>query len=282
MAPKPNPQDKHIPVDTQPPTSADELKNALALQNKKYAQLQEYAVTITKKFEDEKESMAKTIQMLEREIRKKVREIEGLRWLVIHNGGADDIDAAANLARASLITLDDGDRSDAARAVDPTRGEALSKSTRSPTTNASVADAEPGIAGSSLRSARGLCLDYLDQPSPSGASLEPPSPEFGTAASASSSRSSLSLPVLTPSTTSSLSAIPELPSGKVDISRVERQKAKEERRASRALRRISSSSVSSTISGVLMAHPPLPIDHTLDSPPSMENVLEKLRPFRNT
>ncbi|KAG0699168.1 hypothetical protein DFH29DRAFT_62016 [Suillus ampliporus] len=261
MAPKTNPQDNNVPADIQPLASVDELRNSLALQNKKYSQLQEYAVSITKKFEDEKASMAKTVQMLEREIRKKVREIEGLRWLVIHNGGADDIDAAANLARASLITLDDGDQFDTARSMD-------------------LRDA--GIVSPSLRSRRGLGLDYLDQPGPSGASLEPPSPEFGTTASASSSRSSLSLPVLTPSTTSSLSAIPEQPLGKGEISRVERQKVKEERRASRALRRISSSSMSSAGSGALMAPPPLPSDHTFDSHPSMENVLEKLRPFRNT
>lgn len=256
MAPRTNPQDKDTPADTQLPASEDDLRNSLALQNKKYAQLQEYAVTITKKFEDEKASMAKTIQMLEREIRKKVREIEGLRWLVIHNGGADDIDAAASLARASLVTLDDGDRFDA------TRGEAPSQ-----TTNASAV------------SRRGLGLDYLDQASPSVASLEPPLPEFSIAASASSSRSSLSLPMLTPSTTSSLSAIPEQQG---EISRAERQKAKEERRASRALRRISSSSMSSGTSGALMAPLPLPADHTFDSQSSMENVLEKLRPFRNT
>ncbi|KAG1886747.1 hypothetical protein F4604DRAFT_1285081 [Suillus subluteus] len=245
MAPRTNAQDKHTSADTQQPASDDDLRNALALQNRKYAQLQEYAVTITKKFEDEKGSMTKTIQMLEREIRKKVREIEGLRWLVIHNGGAADIDAAANLARASLITLDDGDRSDAP-----------SQSTR-----------------------RGLGLDYLDQPNSSGASLEPPLPEFGIATSASSSRSSLSLPMLTPSTTSSLSAIPEQQG---EISRAGRRKAKEERRASRVLRRISSSSLSSATSGAFMAYPPLPTDHTFDSQPSMENVLEKLRPFRNT
>jgi hypothetical protein len=254
MAPRTNAQDKDTPADTQPPASEDDLRNALGLQNRKYAQLQEYAVTITKKFEDEKASMAKTIQMLEREIRKKVREIEGLRWLVIHNGGADDIDAAANLARASLVTLDDGDRSDATQAMDPR------------TTNASAA------------SRRGLGLDYLDQASPSMASLEPPLPEFGITASASSSRSSLSLPMLTPSTTSSLSAIPEQQG---EISRAERQKAKEERRASRALRRISSSSMSSVTSGALMAHLPLPADRTFDPQSNMENVLEKLRPFRN-
>lgn len=260
MAPKTNLQDKDTPTGTQPPASEDDLRNALALQNRKYTQLQEYAVTITKKFEDEKASMAKTIQMLEREIRKKVREIEGLRWLVIHNGGADDIDAAATLARASLVTLDDGDRFDATRAMDPTR------------------EVPQGTTNASTASRRGLGLDYLDQGSPSVASLEPPLPEFGIAASASSSRSSLSLPVLTPSTTSSLSAIPEQQG---EISRAERQKAKEERRASRALRRISSSSISSVTSGALMAHLPLPTDHTFDSQSSMENVLEKLRPFGN-
>lgn len=262
MTPRTNPQDKHVLADTQSPASEDDLKNALALQNRKYAQLQEYAVTITKKFEDEKASMTKTIQMLEREIRKKVREIEGLRWLVIHNGGAEDIDAAANLARASLVTLD-GDRFDAVRAMDPTRSGASSQSIRSPTTNASVG------------CRRGLGFDYLDQPNPSGASLEPPLPEFSIAASASSSCSSLSLPMLTP-TTSSLSVIPEQHG---EISRAERQKAKEERRASRVIRRISSSSMSSAMSGAVVTHPPLPTEHTFNSQSSMDNALEKLPPF---
>lgn len=266
MAPRPSPQNKQAPADPQLLASEDDLRNALALQNRKYAQLQEYAVTITKKFEDEKASMSKTIQMLEREIRKKVREIEGLRWLVIHNGGADDIDAAESLARASLITLDDGNASDAAWVMDSTRGEAPSQSARPSTTKVSVG------------SRRGLGLDYLDQSSPSGASLEPSFPELGIVASASSSHSSLCLPMLASSTTSSLSAIPEQQG---ETSRVERQQTKEERRASRALRRISSSSMSSVTSGALMAHP-LPIDHTLDPQSSMENVLEKLRPFRNT
>ncbi|KAG1740519.1 uncharacterized protein EDB91DRAFT_354037 [Suillus paluster] len=278
MAPKTNPEDKHVSVDVQTLASVDELRNALALQNRKYAQLQEYAVSITKKFEDEKGSMAKTIQMLEREIRKKVREIEGLRWLVIHNGGADDIDAAANLARASLITLDDGDQLDNAQAMDSMRGEAPSQSAQSPSAVRSV-EHDVGIVTPLLQSRRGLGFDYLDQPSPSGASLEPPSPDFGITASASSSHSSLSLPVLTPSTTSSLSAIPEQPPG--EINRAERQKAKEDRRASRALRRMSSSSMSSAASGALMVPPPLPTDHTFDSHHSMENVLDKLRPFRN-
>jgi hypothetical protein len=224
--------------------------------------------------------MAKTIQMLEREIRKKVREIEGLRWLVIHNGGADDIDAAANLARASLVTLDDGDRVDSVRVMGATHGQA---SSQSPMANTLVASAEcdTGSVSLSLRSRRGLGLDSFDHLGPSAASLEPPSPEYGTL-SVSSSRSSLSLPVLSPSTPSSLSAIPEQPIGKGEISRAERQKAKEERRATRALRGISSSSMSSAASGALIAVPPLPSDTTFDPQHSMDNVLEKLRPFRNT
>ncbi|KAG2361089.1 hypothetical protein BDR07DRAFT_1410819 [Suillus spraguei] len=232
MAPRTNPQDKHVLADTQSPASEDDLKNALALQNRKYAQLQEYA------------------------------RDRGLRWLVIHNGGAEDIDAAANLARASLVTLD-GDRFDAVRAMDATRSGASSQSIRSPTTNSSVG------------CRRGLGLDYLDQPSSSGASLEPPLPEFSIAGSASSSCSSLSLPMLTP-TTSSLSVIPEQHG---EISRAERQKAKEERRTSRVIRRISSSSMSSGMSGAVVTHPPLPTDHTFDSQSSMENALEKLPPF---
>ncbi|OAX37343.1 hypothetical protein K503DRAFT_866949 [Rhizopogon vinicolor AM-OR11-026] len=281
MAPKTTTQDKNATADTPPLASVDELRNALALQSRKYAQLQEYAVSITKKFEGEKASMTKTIQMLEREVRKKVREIEGLRWLVIHNGGADDIDAAANLARASLVTLDDGDRVDSLRAMDATHGQAWSQSS---TTNVSVASVErdAGSVALSLRCRRGLGLDSLDHPGPSAASLEPPSPEYGITISTSSSHSSLSLPVLTPLTPSSLSAIPEQPLGKGEISRAERLKAKEERRATRALRRISSSSMSSAASGALIAPPPLPNDLTFDPQHSMDNVLEKLRPFGNT
>ncbi|KAJ8590077.1 hypothetical protein M405DRAFT_182584 [Rhizopogon salebrosus TDB-379] len=273
MAPKSTPQDKNTTAEIPPLASVDELRSALALQNRKYGQLQEYAVTITKKFEDEKESMAKTIQMLEREVRKKVREIEGLRWLVIHNGGADDIDAAANLARASLVTLDDGDRVNLLRPVEATHGD----SSRSPAANVSVTSTvrDTGSVGLSLRSRRRSGIDSLDHPGPPATSLEPPSPEFG----ASSSRSSLS--VLTPSAPSSLSAIPEQPLGTGEISRAQRQKAKEERRASRALHRISSSSMSSGTSGALIAPPP-PNDVTFDPQRSMDNVLEKLRPFRNT
>lgn len=220
--------------------------------------------------------MAKTIQMLEREVRKKVREIEGLRWLVIHNGGADDIDAAANLARASLVTLDDGDRVDSFRAMDTARGQVSSQSTTNP--SGASAERDAGSVALSLRSHRGLGPDSLDYPGPPSASLGLPSPEFGTT-SASSSPSSLSLPILTPSTPLSLSVIPEQPLCKGEISRAERQKAKEERRAARALDRISSSSVSSAACGAPIA---LLDDPTFDPQHSMDNVLKKLRPFRNT
>jgi len=270
MSPKPTAQDNSMNADIMPSASADELRNALALQSRKYSQLQEYAVTITKKFEDEKTSMEKTIQMLEREIRKKVREIEGLRWLVIHNGGADDIDAAANLARASLVTLDDGDRVESFRAMDTTPSHALSQSaTTNPLTSA-LAGRDAGSVAPPLRCHRTPGPDLPDHPGSSAGSLDPHSPEFGL--SASSSSSSLSSPVLTPLTPSSLSVILEQPPGKGEISRAERQKAKEERRVTRALRCVSSSSV---------PPPPLPNEPTFDPQHSTDNVLEKLRPFRN-
>jgi hypothetical protein len=160
------------------------------------------------------------------------------------------------------------------RPVDGVHAEA---SSRSPTANVSVTSTErdTGSVGLSLRSRRRSGIDSFDHPGPPATSLEPPSPEFGT----SSSRSSLS--ALTPSAPSSLSAIPEQPLGAGDISRAQRQKAKEERRASRALHRISSSSMSSGKSGALIAPPP-PNDVTFDPQRSMDNVLEKLRPFRNT
>ncbi|KIJ64748.1 hypothetical protein HYDPIDRAFT_28112 [Hydnomerulius pinastri MD-312] len=267
-------QDGKANTGVMPDASPDDLRDALTLQRKKYAQLQEYVVTITKRYEDDRVALTKTIEKLERDIRKKTKEIEGLRWLVIHNGGVGDIDAAANLARSSLSTQDDGH--EAARLSSPS---SLKRSKTLPQGLLSKEGPYDGFSSSQfMPGQKGLGINILHTRE-SSSTLEIPSSDYTVTSSATSSQSSLSLPALTPSTTTSLSAIPEQPS---DIPRGERQNTKEERRATRALRRISASSISTLSSGINLAtHPPSP-DHSFDPKQSMDEVLERLRPFGNT
>ncbi|KAL4071744.1 hypothetical protein J3A83DRAFT_2898319 [Scleroderma citrinum] len=229
-----------------PDASPEELREALSLQRKKYAQLQEYIITITKRYEDDRVGLTKTVEKLERDIRKKTREIEGLRWLVIHHGAVEDIDAAASLARSSLSTHDESDRPDTDREssstprryLPPLASHGSAQSSSGPTTGVQT----------------GLRV-YSNHTRQSSATLEVvPSLEN---VSAASSQTSLTLTTLQASV-KSLSAIPERPpqdSPQYDISRAERQQAKEERRAARALRRVSGSSGSSLSSGAnLLMH----------------------------
>ncbi|KIJ16480.1 hypothetical protein PAXINDRAFT_168584 [Paxillus involutus ATCC 200175] len=279
--PKPNPSAPHISGKASaiimPDATADELRDALVLQRKKYSQLQEYVVTVTKRYEDDRTASTKTIEKLERDIRKKTREIEGLRWLVIHNGAVGDIDAAANLARSSLSTQDDGDGPEGGRL---SSSSSLKRSRTLPQAPVPKDRPHAGLSSShSMPGQQGLGIHFVHTKQPSSG-LGVPS-ETATS-SAASSQTSLSLMTFTSSATSALSAIPEQPS---NISRAERQKAKEERRATRALRRISASSISTLSSGSnLTSHLSTP-DHSFDPNSSvnqsMDEVLEKLRPFGN-
>lgn len=218
-----------------PDASPEELREALVLQRKKYTQLQEYIITITKRYEDDRVTLAKTIGKLERDIRKKTREIEGLRWLVIHHGAVEDIDAAANLARSSLSTQDESDRP----ATDLESSPSIPRRSKPPP---SIESSPSGIrAGHSAQTGLNTNLKHTRQ---SSSTLDVPSSETPSAAS---SQTSLSLAPQAPS--KPLSAIPERSSRRCDISRADRQRAKEERRAVRATRRISGSSVSSFASG---------------------------------
>ena len=225
-----------------PDASPEELREALNLQRKKYAQLQEYIITITKRYEDDRVALTKTVEKLEHDIRKKTREIEGLRWLVIHHGAVEDIDAAANLARSSL-TLDESDIPDTDRESSSgasRRGRPL-----------------PANQGSDLTTAgqRGLgAHSNHTRQSSLTTDVVPTLENF----SAASSQTSLTLGSH-PAPAKSLSAIPERPSlpgsPEYNISRAERQQAKEDRRATRALRSVSGSSGSSFSSGAnLLMH----------------------------
>jgi len=242
-------------------TSPEELREALVLQRKKYAQLQEYIITITKRYEDDRMALTKTVEKLERDIRKKTREIEGLRWLVIHHGAVEDIDAAASLARSSL-TQDEGNRPDTNRESSPAtsrRGRAFASQAPALTTGVQTG---LGVYSSHTRQSSSTMEVY-----PSLENL-----------SAASSQTSLATH---PAPAKPLSAIPERPSlpgsPQYDISRAERQQAKEERRGTRALRRVSGSSGSSFSSGAnLLMHA------STDGPKeSMNDVIEKLRPSGN-
>ncbi|KAH7883082.1 hypothetical protein F5I97DRAFT_176458 [Phlebopus sp. FC_14] len=264
-APQISSQDVKADTGLMPDASADQIREALALQRRKYAQLQEYIVTITKRYKDDRVALTKTIEKLERDIRKKTREIEGLRWLVVHNGGVGDIDAAAHLARSSLSMQDD----DLERAR-----PSPSSVKRSQTLTESLASSS-GAQSVSGRKGLGINFHHDRQ---SSSTLEIPSDY--TVSSATSSQSSLSLQAVTLPTTS-LSAIPEQPFITADISRADRQRAKEERRAARALRRISASSVSALSSGTEVTTELSTPDQSFGPKQGMDEVLEKLRPFAN-
>lgn len=247
-----------------PDASPEELREALVLQRKKYTQLQEYIITITKRYEDDRVTLTKTIGKLERDIRKKTREIEGLRWLVIHHGAVEDIDAAANLARSSLSTQDESDRP-------PTDLESSPSVSRRSQPPPSVESSPSGIrAGRSTQTGLNANLKHTRQ---SSSTLDVPSSETPSAAS---SQTSLSLVSQAPS--KPLSAIPERSSLRCDISRAERQRAKDERRAVRTTRRISGSSVSSFASGANL----LMYNSVTESPSNHKSNAENVgtpRPF---
>ncbi|KAF9232629.1 hypothetical protein BU15DRAFT_67287 [Melanogaster broomeanus] len=186
---------KSVPVKAtiMPDATADELREALVLQRKKHALLQQYVVTVTKRYEDDRTAMAKTVEKLERDIRKKTREIEGLRWLVIHNGAAGDIDAAASLARSSLSLQDDGDVPDGGQASSPSSRDA-------PAPNHGLRDGPSSLGQQDL----GIHFPHTRQSSSSAEVLSDV-----VANSATSSQTSLSFLSLAASSSSPLSAIPE-------------------------------------------------------------------------
>ncbi|KAH7918837.1 hypothetical protein BV22DRAFT_1134295 [Leucogyrophana mollusca] len=239
--------------------SSSEPRDALTIA---YDHLWDYVQTITKKSEEEKADMSKTIETLQREAHKRTREIEGLRWLVIHNGAVGDIDAAVSLARSS----EDGSARD-----DHPRSHSLDTACApSPSGSRTLPENTPGRQNH----ASGLLPDYSSEPrspaelgfnflhtSTSTSTLELSNADYSITNSATSSRSLSLLPGRACSTTSSLSAIPEqLLTGPVVVTRAERQRMKEER---------------------AKAHAPLDDDKSVD-PQSMDDVLEKLHPFGST
>lgn len=232
-----------------PDASPEELREALSLQRKKYTQLQEYIITITKRYEDDRVALTKTIEKLERDIRKKTKEIEGLRWLVIHNGAVEDIDAAANLARSSLSAQDEGNAIDA--------DQSSSSVTTKPPKLEPDGSLECPPNGPSIQVQRGLGID-LGHARKSSATLEVPAQPQPTAGNM-------------------LSAIPERSSLQHDITRADRQKAKDERRGTRSPRRISISSSSSLSSGANQLMQSSSVDPSLNPKLNTEDSMEKLQ-----
>ena len=239
--------------------TVDELRDALSQQRRKNAQLQEYIVTITKRYEDDRMVMTKNIEKLERNVRKKMREIEGLRWLVIHNGAVSDIDAAANLARSSFSTQD-GDAPDGVRGPCSLSSTPVASHHNAPPFHQSI----PGhkAAGGTMGAATSTAEFRSD------------------ALSSVASFSTTSLSETGSMSTTSLSVIPERIDG---ISRAERQRLKEERLASKALRRISavSSLALGTDALTRSSSADSPVNPNFDPKQGMDEVLEKLHPFRH-
>ncbi|KAH9947830.1 hypothetical protein B0H21DRAFT_821511 [Amylocystis lapponica] len=66
------------------PASVEQLRDALNAQSAKYARLSAYLLTLTERHAVEKSELARRIEALEREARKREREVTGLRWLVMN------------------------------------------------------------------------------------------------------------------------------------------------------------------------------------------------------
>ncbi|GBE83437.1 hypothetical protein BKA93DRAFT_357079 [Sparassis latifolia] len=64
----------------------EQLRDALNAQSAKFARLSAYLLTVTEKHAAEKSELTRRIEVLEREARKREREITGLRWLVMNAG----------------------------------------------------------------------------------------------------------------------------------------------------------------------------------------------------
>ncbi|OBZ76672.1 hypothetical protein A0H81_03246 [Grifola frondosa] len=75
--------------------SAEQLRDALNAQSAKYTRLSSYLLTLTERHAVEKNELVRRIEVLEREARKREREIKGLRWIVANAGQST---AAARLS----------------------------------------------------------------------------------------------------------------------------------------------------------------------------------------
>ncbi|KZT04966.1 uncharacterized protein LAESUDRAFT_813837 [Laetiporus sulphureus 93-53] len=97
----------------------EQLRDALNAQSAKYKRLSSYLLTLTERHAAEKNELMRRIEVLEKEARKREREITGLRWLVMNAG-----------QRNSAMSAASGSGGDAARPRTAIRARSSSKSSQ--------------------------------------------------------------------------------------------------------------------------------------------------------
>ena len=298
------PQDKH----SQDPDDPESLREALRLQRARFDDLAAYLLTITEKHAVEKVILMKKIDTLEREARKTGRELKGLRYLVMNGTGSGVFNGTSTLPSGSSSRATtpihfqgsedgtDGPLSTGAIST-PADGKSTKRGHRTPDSLSPDVSRPTSLTVPPADGKFGWVPDFPGSDAYMLSNIERRSSASSFSSiitSPASSTSSLPLPNLTASST--LSAIPEArtpspechrdPEVAAAILAAERQREKEERRASRALRRLSSSSSASSTSAASSAYAanlkrgrPPSIAQVLGVSSSMEDVLEKLRPF---
>jgi hypothetical protein len=291
------------PVNTDPDdfenASPEQLRQALKNQRARFDDLAACFMGITEKHAAEKAILMKKIDTLEKDARKTGRELKGLRYLVMHGTGSGVVTGLPSLSASRPPGFDGPDsfQSNSAAhrsAFDLKRGYHHKQDNIIPDiplhpTSLTV----PAVSGK-LSDFSGSNMPYL----PGTDKRSSVSSHSSSATSSTSSGLGATTCALTLS--SALSVIPEARTPTPESGRnrsrdsqvmtaADKQREKDERRASRALRRLSSSSTTSSTSSASVAYPtnikrgrPPSIAQVLGESPSMEDMLERLRPFGAT
>ena len=303
---------KNINPDT---ASMEELKQALESRTQQYEDLASHLLKVTATHVAEKNSLEKKISALEKDLARKDKEIKGLTWLLVNNrislGGAD-VESALNSAQLAYRPSPDstvrvpsrlrGNEESGAESHQTSGAESVSESMRSSGTSGTeshsslpVKKARRPMLGlyRSSKSTKGLGVGSIASDSSVRSSL------YSLSSSATSSTSSLLPPSPNP-TGSPLSAIPEGPNQsplprsiktireRTSLSAGEGEK--DERRTTTRPNRISTSSLASSSSSSaatsaysanLKRGRPPSIAQVLEKSSAVEDVLQKLRPFKS-
>ncbi|KAF8236097.1 hypothetical protein L208DRAFT_1457751 [Tricholoma matsutake] len=300
----------------------EELKQALASRSQQYEDLASHLLKVTAAHVAEKNALEKKISTLEKDLARKDKEIKGLTWIIVNHRislGGSDVESALNSAQLAYRPADPTrtpsrlrrtiDES-AAESHQTSGAESVSESilgsgasgTESHSSSLPVKKIRRPMLGettfnlyrSSSRASRRLGLGVESMASDSSVR----SSVYSLSSSSAASSSSSLLPPGSSGTGSSLSAIPEGPnqvsssrSTKVMRERGSLSAGEDERHPTRP-NRISTSSLASSssmssaatsaYSANLKRSRPPSIAQVLEKSSAVEDVLQKLRPFKST
>ncbi|KAG6888178.1 hypothetical protein C0995_010127 [Termitomyces sp. Mi166 len=293
--------------------TVEQLKEALAQRNQQYAELTTHLLEVTKSYAAEKAVLEKKIAALVMEVARKDKEIQGFTWMLNNRGTQPPPDDDVDYTRIPGPRIQRSPSAASSKMSSRRIQQADDSGAESP----SGAESVPG-SGGSVRSKRGLRPLTLGESNyslyrssiSSKASSRGPAFDSGVSdqrtsvysSSAATSSSSSLLPPSPSITGSSLSAIPEvsvvMPSSRVMLPRIPisrtrdsasewetnpEKKSYDAVRLSKPASSLSSSSSSSAATSAYAANlkrgRPPSIAQVLHKSGTMDDVLEKLRPF---